>query len=811
MKFGRFDDDAREYVIETHDTPHPWINYLGCEQFFGLISHTAGGYCFFKDAGLRRLLRYRYNNVPQDSNGRYFYICDGDDYWNIGWLPARRELSFYECRHGLGYTRICGERNGVRAIATFLVPLGATAEIHAVTLRNTSTQTKALKLFSLVEFCLWHAYDDMTNYQRNLNTAEVAVEGAAIFHTTEYRERRNHYAYYAATVPIDGFDTDRARFLGPYNGYDAPAAVVGGKAFNSIGHGWSPIASHQIDITLAPQEERQVVFILGYAENPGNAKWTADGQMNTAPARALIRRFEQAGAVEGALTELRDHWQRLLGKYTLDSHDARLARMVNIWNPYQCMVTFNLSRSASYFEAGISRGIGFRDANQDLLGFVHQVPERARERILDLAATQFAGGGAYHQYQPLTKKGNDAAGDGFFDDPLWLILSTVAYIKETGDWTILEAVVPFADDPGRPVPLMTHLRCSYQHVLDHLGPHGLPLIGRADWNDCLNLNSYAVDPDQSFQTTANKEGRVAESVFIAGLFAYCGPMYADLCQRRGLPAEADEVRRQVEAMKAAVMAHGNDGQWFLRAYDARGGKVGSHTNDEGQIFIEPQGMCVMGGIGVNQGLALEALNAVRERLETPHGVVLLDPAYSRYNPGLGEISSYPPGYKENGGIFCHNNPWIVCAETVIGRGRRAFELYAKTAPAYIEARSDLHAMEPYVYAQMIAGKAAVRPGQAKNSWLTGTAAWNYVAITQWILGIKPEFDGLKIDPCIPPDWSCYTVRRQFRGTGYTIQVDNPQGVSRGVKAITLDGEAIEGNVLPDLGDGGEHQVIVTMG
>lgn len=811
MKYGRFDDNAREYVIKTHNTPHPWINYLGNEHFFGLISHTAGGYCFYKDAGLRRILRYRYNNVPQDGNGRYFYIFDNGDYWNVGWKPTRRELSFYECRHGLGYTHISGERNDIRATTTYFVPLGATAEIHAVTLRNTGTQRKSLKLFSMAEFCLWHAYDDMTNYQRNLNTAEVEVEDGVIFHTTEYRERRNHYAYYAAVSEIHGFDTERARFLGPDNGYDAPAAVVRGESFNSICHGWSPIASHRIDIDLDPGEARQVVFILGYAENPAQDKWGPDGKINKAPARELIQRFIHHGAVEEALAELRDHWQGLLEKYTLDTQDERLARMVNIWNPYQCMVTFNLSRSASYFEAGISRGIGFRDANQDLLGFVHQVPQRARERIVDIAATQFSSGGAYHQYQPLTKKGNDAAGDGFFDDPLWLILSTVAYIKETSDWGILDEVVPFADAPDRPVPLMTHLRRSFHHVLEHLGPHGLPLIGRADWNDCLNLNSHAVDPDQSFQLISSKEGKVAESVFIAGLFAYAGPMYAQLCERLGLASEAAEVHGHVEAMKAAVMAHGNDGEWFLRAYDAQGRKVGGSTSEEGQIYIEPQGMCVMAGIGVAEGLALKALDAVQERLETPHGIVLLHPAYSRYQPALGEITSYPPGYKENGGIFCHNNPWIVCAETLLGRGRRAFELYAKTAPAFIEERSDLHTMEPYVYSQMIAGKEAAVPGEAKNSWLTGTAAWNYVAITQWILGIQPEFDGLKIDPCIPPDWTGYSVRRHFREAVYAIRIDNPHGVSKGVKTITVDGAAIEGNIVPDLGDGREHQVVVTMG
>jgi cellobiose phosphorylase len=651
----------------------------------------------------------------------------------------------------------------------------------------------------------------MTNFQRNLSTGEVEVEGSAIFHVTEYRERRNHYAFYASTSPIDGFDTDRSKFTGAHNGFDSPASVVRGKSFNSICHGWAPIASHQIDVSLQPGEEKQFTFILGYAENEADAKWAPDGSVNKEKANALIERYSRPENVSMALQELNDHWRGLSKHYELKSPDPKLNRMVNIWNPYQCAVTFNLARSASYFESGISRGIGFRDSNQDMIGFFHLQPQRARQRILDLAAIQFKSGGTYHQYQPLTKRGNKAIGDGFFDDPLWLILSTTAYIKETGDWTILDEKVPFADDEKHATHLMDHLRRSFHHVTDHLGPHGLPQIGRADWNDCLNLNCFSTDPDSSFQTTGNKDGQVAESVFIAGLFAFIGPMYVELCARQGLAHEAEKAQRHVEKMKDIIMTHGYDGEWFLRAYDADGHHVGSHINDEGRIFIEPQGMCVMAGIGVDEGLARKALDSVREHLETPHGIMLVHPPYSRYNVKLGEITSYPPGYKENGGIFCHCNPWIICAETMIGRGTRAFDIYKKTAPAYIEDRSDTHTMEPYVYSQMIAGKAADQPGEAKNSWLTGAAAWYYVAVTQWILGIQPDFDGLKIDPCIPESWEGYIVRRNFREAVYIIRVDNPQGVSRGISSITVDDAEVSGNILPDFRDGREHQVVVTLG
>lgn len=811
MKFGYFDDERKEYVITTPQTPWPWINYLGSEAFFGLISNTGGGYCFYRDARLRRITRYRYNNIPIDNGGRYFYVYDNGDFWTPGWMPVKRDLAFYECRHGLGYTQITGERGGVRVTDLAFVPLGTNAEVHRVKVKNTSDGPKHIRLFSFIEFCLWNAYDDMTNFQRNLSTGEVEVKGSVIYHKTEYRERRNHYAFYSVNAEIAGFDTDRESFLGLYNGLDHPKAVAAGQATNSVASGWMPIASHQLNIDLQPGEEKSYIFVLGYIENPEEEKWEAPGVINKTRAEAMIAGFATDAQVEAALKDLAAYWDGLLSKYSVKTGEEKLNRMVNIWNPYQCMVTFNMSRSASYFESGIGRGMGFRDSNQDLLGFVHQIPERARERIIDIASTQFEDGSAYHQYQPLTKKGNHEIGSGFNDDPLWLILGTVAYIKETGDFGILDEQVPFDNNPDNTATLFEHLKRSFYHVVHNLGPHGLPLIGRADWNDCLNLNCFSKEPDESFQTTQNIEGRVAESVFIAGLFCYVGPDFVELCRRRGLHEEAAEAEVHIEKMRQAVLEHGYDGEWFLRAYDHFGRKVGSKENEEGQIFIEPQGMCVMAGIGVKEGLALKALDSVKERLETDHGIVLQNPAYSKYYLNLGEISSYPPGYKENAGIFCHNNPWVMIAETVVGRGDRAFALYRKIAPAYREDISHIHRMEPYVYSQMIAGKDAVRHGEAKNSWLTGTAAWNYVAITQAILGVKPDFDGLKIDPCIPADWDEYTVIRQFRGDTYRIRVKNPNRVCKGVASITLDGKPVEGQVLPVPGDGGVHDVEVVLG
>ena len=794
MQFGHFDDEAREYVITSPRTPYPWINYLGTEEFFSLISQTAGGYCFYRDARFRRLLRYRYNNSPTDVGGRALYIRDGEDVWTPAWMPMKSELETFECRHGLGTTRIRGVRNGVTAEMLYLVPLGETAEVCRLTLRNQSESAKALKVFSFVEFCLWNAWDDQTNFQRNFSTGEVEVDGSVIYHTTEYRERRNHYAVFGVNAPIAGFDTDRETFVGLYNGLHEPEAVLAGAPRNSMASGWSPIGSHCLEVDLAPGESRDFVFVLGYVENPQRDKWEATGVVNKEPARALLARFGDSAKVDDAVAELREHWSSLLGSYVLKSPDERLDRMVNTWNPYQCMVTFNMSRSASYFESGIGRGMGFRDSNQDLLGFVHLVPARARERILDIAATQFSDGSAYHQYQPLTKRGNDDIGSGFNDDPLWLIIGTAAYIKETGDFGILDEVVPFDNDPENTATLFEHLKRSFHFTIDNLGPHGLPLIGRADWNDCLNLNCFSETPDEPYQTTANREGRTAESVFIAGQFVCTAPDYADLAERMGFDEEAKAGREHAACMEKAVLEHAWDGDWFLRAYDFFGHKVGSRECEDGQIFIEPQGFCVMAGIGVDDGKAVRALDSVAERLATPYGIVLNQPPYSSYHVELGEISSYPPGYKENAGIFCHNNPWVMIAETRVGRGDRAFDYYKRIAPAYLEEISEIHRTEPYVYSQMVAGKDAVREGEAKNSWLTGTAAWNYVAIAQHMLGIRPELDGLRVSPCIGTEIPSFTVTRRCRGAVYRIRVTNSAG--GGEPRLTVDGEAIEGTLVP---------------
>ncbi|MDQ1288157.1 MAG: cellobiose phosphorylase [Actinomycetota bacterium] len=802
MRWGYFDDERREYVIDRPDTPLPWINYLGTEGYFGIISNTAGGYSFYRDARLRRITRYRYNEAPLDVGGRYLYLRDAvsGEFWSPSWQPTQRDLDSYECRHGMSYTRIASTYRGVRAETLYFVPLGESLEVWRLRVTNEREETARLSLFSSVEFCLWDAQDDATNFQRNYSTGEVEVVDGVIYHTTEYRERRDHFAYFACSEPLVGFDTQREAFLGPYRGYDRPVVVERGESADSIAHGWQPHGSHHVALTLAPGETREVVFVLGYAENPRAEKFDPPGShtVNKTRVAPVIERWLRPETVETALAQLRQYWEGLLGVLRVDTPDTHVNRMVNIWNAYQCMVTFNMSRSTSGFEAGIGRGMGFRDSNQDLMGFTHMIPAKARERLLDTAATQLPTGGAYHQYQPLTKRGNNDIGSGFNDDPLWLILGVAAYLKESGDTSILDEPVCYDSEPGTETPLYEHLQRSLRYTLDRLGPHGLPLIGRADWNDCLNLNIFSENPGEGFQSAGigGREGGVAESVFIGGQFALAAEQLACIAERRGLTDEAASYRESAQAMSATVTEHGWDGAWFRRAYDFHGTPVGSAQNDEGRIYIEPQGMCVLGGIGLDDGKALQALDSVREHLATDHGICLLDPPYTRYRLELGEISSYPPSYKENGSVFCHTNPWIMIAEAIVGRGDAAFDYYRRINPSVREEISDIHRCEPYVYAQTIAGKHAPTHGEAKNSWLSGTASWNYVAITQWLLGIRADHDGLRIDPVLPASWTGFTATRHFRHATYHITVRKPEGTTGRVTHLTINGEHVNGTLIP---------------
>ena len=757
--------------------------------------------------------------------GRYFYINDNGTIWNPGWSPVKTELDAYECRHGMGYTVITGKKNDLKAEVTFFVPQDYDGEVQQVVLTNEGKSDKTFKFWSFAEWCLWDAQDDSNNFQRNFSTGRVEIKDSVIYHKTEYRDRRNHYAFYSVNDKIDGYDTDRDSFIGLYNGFGDPQAVTEGKAYNSFADGWAPIASHYKEITLKAGETKTLVFVLGYVEMPQDQKFEADGKtINKVKALEMIEKFNTPEKFAAGMKDLKAYWDKLLGILTVDTPEDKVNRMVNIWNQYQCMVTFNLSRSASYFESGIGRGMGFRDSNQDILGFVHQIPDRAKERIIDIASTQFPDGGCYHQYSPLTKKGNADIGGDFSDDPLWLILSVSAYIKESGDWSILDEMVPYDNDMSKAQTMLEHLKVSFYRIVNNLGPHGLPLAMRADWNDCINLSCFSDTPGESFQTYTNPKfkaeggySKVAESVFVAALFTFAGPNYVSILNHVGKKDEAAKAQAEIDKMKKVMMESAWDGNWFIRAYDANGEKMGSKDCEESKIFIEPQGFAIMSDI--DKDATEKTLKAIDENLNCEFGLVLNYPAFTKYHVQYGEISTYPQGYKENGGIFTHNNAWIICAAAYAGKGDQAFKYYSEIAPSYTEETSDIHKTEPYVYGQMIGGKEAGSDignggknyGQGKNSWLTGTAAWNMVAISQYILGIKPDFDGLMINPSIPSSWDGFKATRLFRGAKYNITIKNPNHVCKGVKSLVVDGKAIDGCVVPFVEGKKEVNVEITLG
>lgn len=792
MKFGYFDDLNCEYVITNYSTPLPWINYYGQDGFFSLMSNTCGGYNFYKDAKLRRITRFRYNNVPRDNGGRYYYINDGGVIWNPGFLPTKTKLDSYKCRHGLGYSIFESEKNNLKATLTCFVPLKDLCEINMLTLKNNSNEPKKITLHGMIEWCLWNAVDDQTNFQRNYNIGEVEIEDNALYHKTEYRERRNHYAYFYSNIKHDGFDTDLDTFLGLYNSYDTPSAVTNKTSYNSVASGWSPIACHMFQFILAPNEEKTIIFQTGYVENKDDEKFIAPGVINKGKAYLLQNKYSDKKSVDKAFNDLKKCWSDMLEKIHIESGNDKFDRMVNIWNQYQCMVTFNMSRSASYYESGTGRGMGFRDSCQDLYGFLHLIPEKSRERIIDIASIQFEDGSTYHQYQPLTKRGNADIGGGFNDDPLWLVGAVAQYIKETGDSSILDEMTPFNNKKGTEVRLMEHLKASIHYTINHKGPHGLPLIGHADWNDCLNLNCFSTTPGESFQTASNKETGKAESVFIAGMFVYYGKEYVEICNRYGSKDEAIKVSEEIKKVEQAVIDYGWDGEWFVRAYDAFENKVGSKECKDGQIYIEPQGFCTMAKIGSNLGLGKKALDSVEKLLTNKYGVEILYPTYKEYHVELGEVSSYPPGYKENGSVFCHNNPWIVIANTVEGNNERAFDVYKRNCPAYLEDISEIHKTEPYVYSQTIAGRDAKNYGEAKNSFLTGTASWTFVAASQALLGFIPDYDGLKLDPHLPKEIKLVKGTRIFRGVKYNITIHNTGSTYK----LIVNNKVIEGNIIP---------------
>lgn len=779
-KYGYFDQENKEFVITRPDTPLPWINYLGSEQYCALMSNTAGGYSFYRDPKERRITRYRYNNVPMDRGGRYIYIRDNKtkDFFSPSWQPVMK-LDKYECRHGMGYTIIKSEYSGIQAKTTYFVPLGENLEIWMLEIK--SSKTRDLSIFPFVEFCLWDALNDMTDYQYNLNIGQTEFKDNIIYHLSRYRVTQDVVGYLScANATPKGFDTQRRDFMGNYGDFSAPRAVVEGKTNNSIACGWAPVGALMLPCHLRAGETKTFIFVLGFSED-----------IKEPPHKA--KKFSKKETVEKELQKLKAYWDENLNNFSCRTPDDELDLMANTWNQYQCRTTFNWSRSASYYESGIGRGMGFRDSNQDTLGFVHMIPEKVKERIKDLAATQLPDGSAYHQYSPLTKKANPSD-HKYGDDHLWLIFSTAGYLKETGDLKFLKEKVPFAGKKSG--TMYEHLERAINFSLKNIGPHGLPRILFADWNDCLNL-------DQG-------KGK-AESVMVAQMLVGAAHEMAKIAELVGKSADIKKYTIISEKMKSVVNKKAWDGEWYVRAYTDDSKPVGSNVCEEGKIYLETQAWAVLSGTA-DDVRGKKCMDSVRRHLATEHGIQVMTPPYSKFYYQYGSIGVYPPGLKENGAIFCHPNPWAMAAECMLGRGDRAYEYYRAILPAARNEIADLHKTEPYVYCQMIAGKYHQDFGEGKNSWLTGSACWNFVAVSQYILGIRPDYGGLLVDPCIPKDWKGFSVKRRFRGSDYYITVRNPYGVSKRVKSVVMDGKKLSSNLLPhDTKPGKEHHVEVIMG
>ena len=791
MKYGYFDKENREYVITRPDTPTPWINYLGSDDYCALISNTAGGYSFYKDPKEQRILRFRYNNIPPDRPGRYIYLRDDKDgeFWSATWQPVLKPLNNksghgngnykYECRQGMGYTRIRSVYKEIETETTYFVPLNENLEVWSFTIKNLSKKQRNISIFTYAEFCLWNAVMDSNDFQYILNIAKTGSRANAIYHLTGYWPKigDTRFAYLASSDKVHGSDGDREAFMGPYRSEANPVVVEEGRSKDSVAGGGNPIGSLWNKVSLRHGETKKINYILGIGYDMKDAD-------------SKIRKYSVVHNAEAEFKKLKDYWNEYFTNFIASTPDEEVDLMINTWNQYQCRTTFNWSRSASYYESGIGRGMGFRDSNQDTLGVVHAIPQRVKARIRELMANQFENGSSYHQFFPLTKKGEKG---GYSDDPLWLIVSTAGYIKETGDKAFLDEVVPYADSSSGTI--YEHMKRAVDYVYSKVGPQGLPLMGFADWNDCLNLGG---------------KNDKAETVWVGQFLVYVS---RELVRLAGLKNDKDSEKRygKIAAnMSGVINDVAWDGDWYIRAFDDFGAPVGSSKNKEGKIDLIAQAWAVMGEVS-DKKRSYRCMDMVRRYLNSEHGVMLCAPPYTEYDPKMGAIGTFSPGLKENGGIFCHSNPWAMIAETVLGRGEYALEYYKKIAPVTRAKIPEIHKAEPYVYAQYIAGKDHPEFGRARNSWLTGSASWNFFAISSRILGIRADYDGLLIDPCIPSSWKNFKVRRKFRGAIYDIEVSNPKKANKGVRSMEVDGKRISGNLIPPFNDKKTHKVKVTLG
>ncbi len=802
MKYGYFDEKNKEYVITNPKTPIKWTNYIGTIRFGGFVDHTGGALLCKGDPALNRITKYIPQLPAADFKGTTLYLRFKENgayrVFSPFFTPTLDPCERYECHIGLGYTRIVSEFYGIRAEVTIFIPSGEEVEIRDIRVTNLRAEALEVDLIPVVEYSHPNALQQFTNAdwvpQTMTCKAHPQEDGRVILVQYPFMHRDTRLNFFTSNAPVSSFETDRKIFLGD----------------NEYGSWRQPLSLHQPELNnseaLRGDNIHALLHHLG-AIQPGKTRQiiTQFGQLaDLTTIQAAAEKYQNPAAIEAALGKMAAFWEKYLAHLQVETPDNSMNQILNVHNPRQVYITKNWSRYLSLYQLGFgSRGIGFRDSSQDVMGMLSHAPLEGLDLIRKLLSVQRQNGSAMHAFNPLTMEGS--IGDShemedrpkyYSDDHLWIVLAVCAYLKETGDFDFLNEPIPFyeknkAGQASEAGTVYEHLRRAIEFTHGDTGAHGLPLAGFADWNDTINLRTGA------------------ESLFTANLYGKALREMITLAEMLGYSYNLEQFKSYYQEMQTAINRAAWDGEWYLRYFDADGSPIGSHANPQGQIFTNAQSWAVISGFAPPERAAA-ALEAVYNRLNTPNGIKLSTPGYNGYDPDKGGVSTYPPGAKENGGIFLHANPWVMIAEALLGNGDRAYEYYRQINPAAKNEKIDEFESEPYVYPQNILGDEHPQFGLARNHWLTGTASWAYQAATQFILGIRPTYQGLQIDPCIPKSWPGFKVTRQYRGCTYQIEVQNPKGVSKGVESVWVDGLLIEGNTIPIQMDNQTHQVVVQL-
>ena len=793
-KYGHFSEDGRGFIITRPDTPAPWVNYISNTRYTGLITNSGGGYSFYICPKDSRITRLRYNGLPWDRPGRYVYVRDNDgDYWSVTWQPVGKTPDFYECRHGMGYTSIETEYRQIRSKILYFVPLNDDLEIWRISLENKSDRPRELDLFSYVELCLGHALVDLINQpnDQHFNIVKFDKEHQYICATKNYwvtysgatvkqpNQAWDKNLFFASSLPISSFDGKKDAFIGPWRSESNPIAVENGTCSNTEITAGDACAALQSKIVLAPGEKREFVILMGVVPKEGDS--------NLAP--SLIQKYRDLSSVDASFQELQQYWDNYIDSAVVETPDANMNLMLNVWAKRQAWVTFHMHRTAGYYHGGLLFGTGIRDQSQDLMGPVMSEPDVVADRICEVLSHQFAEGSTLHNFFRLTGHGERT---GHSDTPLWLPLAVMSYLKETGDFSFLDRIVPFQDSGEASV--LDHIVRAVEYPLANLTPRHLPKFGPGDWNDTLDY--------------VGRKG-IGESVWVAEFLCFILREMADLLRLRGDNDKAEEFQGEYSLVANALNELCWDGEWYFRGTRDDGGIIGSHTNEEGRIFMNAESWSVISGIAP-EDRAHSSMDAAYRMLNTDRGPKILTPAYTKLDIGVGLATRCVPGKKENAAVFNHVAAWAIIAEALIGNGDRAYEYFKKTMPINQAYDPDLYRMEPYVYSEYVTSPDHPTFGEASHSWLTGSGVWMYRGGLDYILGVRPTYNGLILDPCIPASWDGFTIKRRFRGAVYNIRVQNPNHVQHGIKRIEIDGQPVEGNVLPIAGEG-IHEVLCVMG